>query len=108
MTWVTNNMELIFRALGWHIALSVPAMVAALVCSIPLGWLAHRIPRLSGPIITGSGLLFAIPSRPLLIILPVITGTGLCVGTDVVIALTIGRASCREGVAFMADVGSGW
>ena len=89
MTWVTNNIELIVRALGWHVALSVPAMVAALVCSIPLGWLAHRLPRLSGPIITGSGLLFAIPSLPLLIILPVITGTGLRDGINVVIALTL-------------------
>jgi len=89
MTWVANNLDLISRALGWHVALSVPAMIAALVCSIPLGWLAHRIPRLSSPIITGAALLFAIPSLPLLIVLPVITGTGLRDGVNVVIALTL-------------------
>lgn len=89
MTWVAENLDVILRALGWHIVLSVPAIVAALLCAIPLGWLAHRLPRLSGPIITGSGLLFAIPSLPLLIILPVITGTGLRDGVNVVIALTL-------------------
>lgn len=89
MNWVTNNLETIFNALTWHIVLSVPAIVAALVCSIPLGWLAHRLPRYSGPIITGSGLLFAIPSLPLLIILPVITGAGMRDGINVVIALTL-------------------
>ncbi|GAA2030019.1 ABC transporter permease subunit [Yaniella flava] len=89
MTWVLENLDVILRALGWHIVLSVPAIVAALLCSIPLGWLAHRLPRLSGPIITGSGLLFAIPSLPLLIILPVITGAGLRDGVNVVIALTL-------------------
>lgn len=89
MTWVLENLDVILRALGWHIVLSVPAIAAALLCSIPLGWLAHRLPRLSGPIITGSGLLFAIPSLPLLIILPVITGAGLRDGVNVVIALTL-------------------
>ncbi|MDN6351491.1 MAG: ABC transporter permease subunit [Yaniella sp.] len=89
MNWVTNNLETILSALGWHVALSVPAIVAALLCAIPLGWLAHRLPRYSGPIITGSGLLFAIPSLPLLILLPVITGAGMRDGINVVIALTL-------------------
>lgn len=89
MTWVANNTEFILRALGWHIWLSVPAIVAALVCAIPLGWAAHRLPRAAGVIITGSGLLFAIPSLPLLIVLPVLTGAGLRDGINVVIALTL-------------------
>lgn len=89
MNWVTNNLDTIISALGWHMALSAPAIVAALLCSIPLGWLAHRLPRYSGPIITGSGLLFAIPSLPLLILLPVLTGAGMRDGINVVIALTL-------------------
>ena len=89
MNWVAQNVELILRALGWHLALSLPAILAALVCAIPLGWLAHRLPQWSGPIITGSGLLFAIPSLPLLIVLPVITGAGLRDGINVVVALTL-------------------
>lgn len=89
MTWVSNNFGTILDALGWHVVLTVPAILAALVCSIPLGWLAHRVPKLSGTIITGSALLFAIPSLPLLIVLPVITGAGLRDGINVVIALTL-------------------
>lgn len=89
MTWVANNFETILNALGWHVVLTVPAILAALVFSIPLGWLAHRLPRLSGPIITGSALLFAIPSLPLLIVLPVITGAGLRDGINVVVALSL-------------------
>lgn len=100
MTWVTNNFETILSALGWHILLSVPAILAALVCSIPLGWLAHRNPRYSGPIITGSALLFAIPSLPLLIVLPVIIGAGMRDGINVVIALTLyGMALLVRSVA---------
>lgn len=89
MTWVLNNFETILDALGWHIVLTVPAILAALICSIPLGWLAHRLPKFSGTIITGSALLFAIPSLPLLIVLPVITGAGLRDGINVVVALTL-------------------
>ena len=89
MNWVGQNVELILRALSWHLALSLPAILAALVCALPLGGLAHRLPRWSGTIITGSGLLFAIPSLPLLIVLPVITGAGLRHGFNVVVALTL-------------------
>src|SRR5699024_3745228 len=89
MNWVTNNLETILSALGWHVALSVSAIVLALRFAIPLGWSGHRLPRYSGPIITGSGLLFAIPTLPLLILLPVITGAGRRDDINVVIALTL-------------------
>src|SRR5699024_2984695 len=89
MNWVTNNLETILSALGWHVALSVPAIVASLLCAIPLGWLVHRSTVYSVPIITDSGLRCAIPSLSLLILLPVITGAGMRDGINVFIALTL-------------------
>lgn len=100
MTWALENLDLILRALGWHLALSLPAIVFALLCSIVVGWWAHRWSKFSGLIITGTGLLFAIPSLPLLVVLPVITGAGLRDGSNVVIALTLyGMALLVRSVA---------
>ena len=69
MNWLANNQQTIWAALWAHLALSLPPIVASFLISLPLGWAAHRHQWLRFPVVTGSSLMYAIPSLPLLIVL---------------------------------------
>jgi osmoprotectant transport system permease protein len=89
MNWVLDNLPLIADRFWAHLATSLPAILLALLVSVPLGWLAHRVRPLNAPVLTGAGLFYAIPSLPLFIVLPVILGTGVRDVVNVVVALTL-------------------
>lgn len=89
MSWVLENLPLIADRTWAHLATSLPAILAALVISVPLGWLAHRYRSLNGPVLTGAGLLYAVPSLPLFIVLPALIGTGVRDVVNVMVALTL-------------------
>lgn len=89
MDWVLDNLPLIAERTGAHLATSVPAIVLSLLLALPLGWLAHRWRAVNGPLLGAVGLLYAIPSLPLFIVLPIIIGTGVRDAVNVVIALTL-------------------
>ena len=89
MSWVLDNLPLIADRTWAHLATSVPAIVLALLVSIPLGWIAHRFRLLHGPLLGAAGLMYAIPSLPLFIVLPILIGTGVRDVVNVVIALTL-------------------
>jgi osmoprotectant transport system permease protein len=89
VNWVLDNVPLIGDRLWAHVATSLPAILLALLISVPLGWLAHRFRPINAPVLTGAGLLYAIPSLPLFIVLPVLIGTGVRDVVNVVVALTL-------------------
>lgn len=95
MTWVANNLPLIGQLTLAHLATALPPIVLSLIISIPLGWAANRFRWSRGSLLTVLGLLYAIPSFPLFVVLPLIIGTGLRDQINVVIGLTI------YGVALM-------
>jgi osmoprotectant transport system permease protein len=72
-----------------HLAIAVPPIVLSFVISLPIGWVANRYRWSRGVLLTLVGLLYAVPSLPLFIVLPVIIGTGLRDSINVVIALTL-------------------
>ncbi len=88
MTWLINNWPAVWQALWSHLTLAVPAIVLSFVLSLPLGWLAYRYHWSRFVLVTGSSLIYAIPSLPLLIVLPVIMGTSVRSPVNVVVALT--------------------
>ncbi len=96
MSWTTSNLDLIGSLTLDHVRLSVIPIVASVVLSIPLGWLANRSRLLRSVVITGGSLLFTIPSLPLFVILPLVIPTRVLDETNLVVALTI------YGVALMA------
>ena len=59
-----------------HTTLTLQAVVIALAIAFPLAVLARRIPRLSGPIMGVSGVLYTIPSFALFGLLAPFTGIG--------------------------------
>ena len=89
MTWLTNNWSTVWSALWSHLVLAIPAIVLSFVLSLPLGWLAHRYRWARFPVVTGSSLIYALPSLPLLIVLPLIIGVSVRSPTNVVVALTL-------------------
>lgn len=74
--WISRNTELIRTSLWVHIQLSVLAVVAGLVISLPLGVLAQRHRRLLGPVLGFSGVLYTIPSLAAFALLIPFTGGG--------------------------------
>lgn len=96
MTWVLANLELIGQLTLQHLATALPAIVLSFVISIPIGWAANRFRRARGTVLSASALLYAIPSLPLFLVMPLIIGTGLRDSINVTISLTI------YGIALMA------
>lgn len=89
MTWVGNNLDIIARHALAHLWLALPAIVASLLLAIPMAWVAMKLRRLRAFLVSGSSLLYAIPSLPLFIILPLMLGTGIRDRINVIIALTL-------------------
>lgn len=89
MTWVLNNLELIFQLAGQHLRQSAIAIVLGFLIALPIGWAAFRYTPLRGPVLTTIGLLYTIPSFALFSILSVAFGVPYQSETNLVIALTI-------------------
>lgn len=89
MNWVVENLPLIGQRTLEHLALSVPPIILSFIISVPIGWLANRYRWSRGVLLTVLGLLYAIPSLPLFVILPIVLGTGLRDSVNVIVALTL-------------------
>lgn len=89
MNWLADNLDLVAGHTVSHLVLSLPPLLASFVLALPLGWLANRVPGLRTPLLAGAGLLYAIPSLPLFVVLPIILGTGVRDPFNIVVALTL-------------------
>jgi osmoprotectant transport system permease protein len=87
--WLSQNVGTVVDLLLAHLALAVPAVVLSLLIAVPLGRIAHGRKWLRGPTLGAVGVLYAIPSLPLFIIVPSIFGTGLRSSATAVIVLTL-------------------
>jgi osmoprotectant transport system permease protein len=85
-SWIGDHLDDIRDALVQHVQLTVLAVLFGLLLAFPLGLAAVRWPRLYGPILGLTGVLFTIPSLALFILL--IPFTGLQIQTAL-IGLTI-------------------
>ncbi|GHD77991.1 osmoprotectant transport system permease protein [Salinibacterium amurskyense] len=89
MTWIINNLDLIWGLTLEHIRLSIPPIVIGFLISIPLGWLAYRFKLTRGILLTLAGLLYTIPSLALFVILPPLLGISFLSELNITIALTL-------------------
>lgn len=89
MNWVLTNAPLVETYVVAHLLQVIPAILATLVLSLPLARLAQRVAPLRVFIVSGSSLMYAIPSLALFVILPLILGTGIRDVANVVVALTL-------------------
>lgn len=87
--WILSNLPRIGQLTGTHLILTLVPTILGLLFSLPLGWWAHRSPRVRPLIVGASGLLYTIPSLALFIILPTILGTKVLDPVNIVVAMTI-------------------
>lgn len=89
MSWLSRNRDTVLALLGEHVYLALVPVVLGLLLALPIGWAAHRQPRVGFLLLSASGLLFTIPSLALFVALPVILGTQILSPLNIVVALTI-------------------
>ena len=89
MSWIGDNLGLIWDQLREHLYLAILPVLLGLLISVPLGYLATRFGWLANPLIALGGVLYSLPSIALFIVLPVILGTQVLSTINIVIALTI-------------------
>ncbi|TWD80252.1 osmoprotectant transport system permease protein [Kribbella amoyensis] len=89
MTWIGDNLGLIWEQLREHLYLAIVPVLLGLLIAVPLGYLATRYNWLANPLIAFGGVLYSLPSIALFIVLPVILGTQVLSPVNIVIALTI-------------------
>ena len=89
MSWVLANLPTIAGHLLAHLLQAVPAIVASFVLAIPIARLARIARPLRAVLVTGSSLLYAVPSLALFVILPIILATGIRDPLNVIVALTL-------------------
>ena len=89
MTWLSNNLGQVGSYFLIHTLLSLGAIVAAAVLSVPLARLAVATRRFGGLLLGAFSLLYAVPSLPMLVVIPVILGVPVRSPLNMVIVLTL-------------------
>ncbi|WP_018157829.1 ABC transporter permease subunit [Demetria terragena] len=87
--YVADNAGDIAYRMFLHAEMAGIPLILGLAIALPLGWLArrNRVTRLV--LLTGSGLLYTIPSLALFVVMPLILGTPILAGWNVVAAMTL-------------------
>lgn len=87
--WLQRNLPFIGEVTGQHVILAIVPVLAALVVSIPLGFLVYRTGKVSNAILAVLGVIYSIPSLALFVALPAILGTQILDPINVAVALAI-------------------
>lgn len=87
--YVSDNAGDIAYRMFLHAEMAGIPLVIGLVLALPLGWLARRNQVVRLILLTGSGLLYTIPSLALFVVMPLILGTPILAGWNVVAAMTL-------------------
>jgi osmoprotectant transport system permease protein len=89
VSWVLDNLDLIWGLSLDHLRQSLIAIVLGFVISVPIGWAAFRYTAVRGPTLATVGLLYTIPSLGLFAVLAAVFGIPLLSEANLVVALTI-------------------
>jgi osmoprotectant transport system permease protein len=77
LDWVLEHLDTLAQRIGEHLLVTVIAVAAGFVISFALALAVRRWPRIYGPILAVSGVLYAIPSIALFVLFIPITGLSL-------------------------------
>lgn len=89
MTWLWNNLDLVLGLTLDHIRLSAIPILLGFAASLPLGWVATRVPWLRGILLTVFNIVYTIPALALFVVLPGILGTKVLDELNVLVAMTL-------------------
>ena len=88
MTWLSSNWGVIGSQTLAHLWIALPAIALSVLISVPIArWAAFS--RRGGWVLSALSALYAVPSLPLLIVIPVIVGVALRSPINMVIVLTL-------------------
>ena len=87
--WIQRNLPYIGRLFAEHVVLSIVPVVAALLISIPLGFLVFRSGKAANFILAVFGVIYSIPSLALFVVMPAILGTRILNPVNIAVALTV-------------------
>ena len=88
MTWLSSNWWLIGELAVAHLWIALPAVALSVLISMPIArWAAFS--RRGGWVLSALSALYAVPSLPLLIVIPVIVGVALRSPANMIIVLTL-------------------
>lgn len=109
MSWVLDNLDLIGQQALSHLLMTLPAVLLSFLFALPVAWLANRWRPGRAALVALSGLLYAIPSLPLFVVLPMVIGTTVRDRWNVIAAMTLyGFAlMVRSATDGLAAVGEG-
>jgi osmoprotectant transport system permease protein len=89
VSWVLDNLDLIWGLSLDHVRQSLIAIILGFIVALPIGWAAFRYTAVRGPALTTVGLLYTIPSLGLFAVLAAAFGIPLLSETNLIVALTI-------------------
>lgn len=88
MTWLSSNWGVISSLTLTHLWIALPVIALSVLVSVPIArWAAFS--RRGGWVLSALSALYAVPSLPLLIVIPVIVGVALRSPANMVIVLTL-------------------
>jgi osmoprotectant transport system permease protein len=87
--WVLDHLDVLARRVGEHLLVTVIAVLVGFVISFGLALAVRRYPRLYAPILAVSGVLYAIPSIALFVLLIPITGLSLLTAEIALVSYTL-------------------
>ena len=89
MNWLSGSWALIGELTITHLTIAVPAIIASVLIAVPIGAWAQRSKGVGGAVLSFLTVLYAVPSLPLLIVIPVLSGVALRSRVNMVVVLTI-------------------
>lgn len=89
LDWIALNSANIARLTWQHAWTAAVPLLLSVLISIPLGWLAHNSTATRRILLPVTSTLYALPSLPLFVVLPLLLGTQILDVTNVIVALTI-------------------
>jgi osmoprotectant transport system permease protein len=89
MRWILNHLDELLATAWDHLGLALLPVLAGLLISLPLGYIAHRWRAVRAVLVPVSGLLYTIPSLALFVLMPLVLGTRILNPINVQAALTI-------------------
>ena len=88
MTWLSSNLALIGELTAEHLWIALPAIALSVALSVPIArWAAFS--RRGGWALSALSALYAVPSLPLLVVVPVIIGVALRSSANMIAVLTL-------------------
>jgi len=87
--YLQNNVAVIEAALSQHVFLALVPVLIGIVVSLPIGYLAVRFGFLYHPLLNLSGILYAVPSIALIVLVPTIVGIRILSPLNIIIALSV-------------------